>query len=185
MDLLSLETHTQAQQSNTGTHFELTPCIYSLLKKKKKGIKSSRLYWRIVILHDKKGWGYLVSMLNSLCSKVEIFDTGISTMSKCMIPNWQRRKLTLIDAGSWLSILRWGASITCSGEAVLPVPIAHTGSYASTTLLQSFTLSGAQRQASVRKRTIHTLLLRARAWFWVRVKVRWILNPALIGRRVH
>lgn len=31
--------------------------------------------------------------------------------------------------------------LTCSGEAVLPVPIAQTGSYAITTLLQSDTLS--------------------------------------------
>lgn len=45
-----------------------------------------------------------------------------------------------------------GVSGTCSGEAVFPVPIAHTGSYASTTLLQSFTLSKAPRQG-FRKKT--------------------------------
>lgn len=39
--------------------------------------------------------------------------------------------------------------VTCSGEVVLPVPMAHTGSYAGTTLPQSFTFSATERQASI------------------------------------
>ena len=37
-------------------------------------------------------------------------------------------------------------SVTCSGVAVRPVPIAHTGSYASTTFSQSLTFSAPQHK---------------------------------------
>lgn len=52
--------------------------------------------------------------------------------------------------------------VTCSGEAVLPVPMAHTGSYASTTLPQSFTFSGTQQQQehpSIRQLYLDFLIL--------------------------
>lgn len=67
-------------------------------------------------------------------------------------------------------------SVTCSGVAVFPVPMAHTGSYASTTFPQSFTFSATHTTSPNQATTFN---IDIKSWTELRQEVEHMLHRAI------